>query len=106
MLLCNTFADNTVGQTQNSAACLGPHLVNLGDHELLPEQFQLIVLDSLKRLLPGVWTQMLSAPKCDMVDALRSASCVMLTNTPQYPSTPAELQAQILYMLNEGICGM
>jgi hypothetical protein len=105
-LICNAFADNTVGSTQNASACAAPHLANLSDHQLLDEQFMLLVLDSLARLLPGVWAQMLSAPKCDLADALRNASCAMLTNTPQFPTTPTELQAQILYMLNEGVCGM
>jgi hypothetical protein len=104
-LLCNAFANNTVGSTQNSSACAAPHLANLSEHELFNEQFMLLVLDSLARLFPGVWAQMLAAPRCDMAEALRNASCAMLATTPQYPTTPAELQAQILYMLNEGICG-
>jgi hypothetical protein len=100
-LTCNAFADNTVGVTQNASACAAPHLANFGDHQLLIEQFLLLVLDSLSRLNPGA---LAAALPCDLADALRNASCVMLTNTPQYPTTPVELQAQILYLLNEQLC--
>jgi hypothetical protein len=100
-LSCNAFADNTVGATQNTSACKAPHLANLSDHELLPEQFLLLVLDSLQRLFPSSLSEALP---CDMADALRNASCAMLTNTPQFTTTTAELQAQILYVLNEVIC--
>jgi hypothetical protein len=100
-LSCNAFADNTVGSTQNTSACAAPHLANLSDHQLLDEHFMLLVLDSLNRLFPGV---LAAAPACDLADALRNASCAMLTNTPQFPTTPVELQSQILYLLNEAIC--
>jgi hypothetical protein len=100
-LSCNAFADNTVGSTQNVSACAAPHLANLSDHQLLDEQFLLLVLDSLNRLYPGV---LAAAAPCDLADALRNASCAMLTNTPQYPTTPVQLQSQILYLLNEGLC--
>ncbi len=100
-LSCNAFADNTVGSTQNVSACAAPHLANLSDHQLLDEQFLLLVLDSLNRLYPGV---LAAAAACDLADALRNASCAMLTNTPQYPTTPVQLQSQILYLLNEGLC--
>ncbi len=100
-LTCNAFADNTVGVTQNLSACAAPHLGNLSDHELLPEQFMLLVLDSLNRLNPGA---LAAASTCDLADALRNASCAILTNTPQFPTTPVELQSQILYLLNEALC--
>ena len=100
-LTCNAFSDNTIGATQNTSACNAPHLANLSDHELLPEQFMLLVLDSLNRLYPGV---LAAAAKCDVADALRNASCVLLTNTPQFPTTPVQLQAQIAYLLNEALC--
>jgi len=100
-LTCNAFADNTVGQTQNVSACAAPHMANLSDHQLLDEQFLLLVLDSLRRLNPGVLETALA---CDLADALRNASCAMLTNTPQFPTTPVELQSQILYLLNESLC--
>lgn len=101
MLTCNSFADNSVGQTQNVSACAAPHLANLSDHQLLEEQFMLLVLDSLNRLFPGA---LASALPCDLADALRNASCAMLTNTPQFSTTPVQLQAQILYLLNEAVC--
>ncbi len=101
MLTCNAFADNTVGSTQQTAACKAPHLANLSDHELLPEQFMLLVLDSLRRLglndIEGV-------AACDFADALRNASCAMLTNTPAFSLEPVQLQAQILFLLNESLC--
>lgn len=100
-LTCNAFAENTVGETQNVSACAAPHLANLSDHQLLDEQFLLLVLDSLNRLNPGL---LAAASACDLSDALRNASCAMLTNTPQFPTTPVELQAQILYLLNESLC--
>lgn len=100
-LSCNAFADNTVGSTQNLSACMAPQVANLSDHELLPEQFMLLVLDTLNRLYPGV---LAAALTCDMADALRNASCALLTNTPQFPTTPVQLQAQILYLLNEAAC--
>lgn len=100
-IACNAFADNTVGATQNTSACVAPHAANLSDHELFPEQFMLLVLDSLSRIYPGV---LAAAPACDLAAALRNASCAMLTNTPQFPTTPAEMQSQILYLLNEGLC--
>lgn len=106
-LTCNAFASATVGQTQNVSACAAPHLANLSDHEILPEQFLLLVLDSLRRLsavegstVPDLGT----ASACDFADALRNASCALLTNTPQFPTTPVELQAQILWLLNEALC--
>ncbi len=102
MLTCNAFSSNTVGSTQQTAACKAPHLANLSDHELLPEQFMLLVLDSLRRLglndIEGV-------ASCDFADALRNASCAMLTNTPAFSLEPVQLQAQILFLLNESLCG-
>lgn len=103
MLTCNAFSSNTVGSTQNISACAAPQVANLSDHQLLDEQFLLIVLDSLNRLYPGVLAEALP---CDMADALRNASCAMLTNTPQFPTTPVQLQAQILYLLNEAVCDL
>ena len=100
-LSCNAFADNTVGSTQNVSACAAPHLANLSDHQLLDEQFLLLVLDSLNRIYPGVLS---AALPCDLADALRNASCAMLTNTPQFSTTPVQLQSQILYLLNEAVC--
>lgn len=105
-LICNSFADNTIGQTQQVAACKAPHLANLSDHELLPEQFMFLVLDSLNRLsdLAAVPYPIASATPCDAALALQNASCALLTNTPSFPVEPAQLQALILWMLNEGIC--
>lgn len=100
-LSCNAFADNTVGSTQNTSACKAPQVANLSDHQILPEQFLLLVLDSLNRLYPGV---LAAAQPCDMADALRNASCALLTNTPQFPTTPVQLQAQVFYLLNEALC--
>jgi hypothetical protein len=101
MLTCNAFVSNTVGVTQNVSACAAPHLANLSDHQLLDEQFMLLVLDTLNRLYPGV---LAAALPCDLAEALRNASCAMLTNTPQFPTTPVQLQSQILYLLNEAVC--
>ena len=100
-LSCNAFADNTIGSTQNTSGCVAPHLANLSDHQLHDEQFMLIVLDSLNRLYPGV---LAAAPACDLADALRNASCAMAFTTPQTGPTPAQQQAQILYLLNEALC--
>lgn len=105
-LTCNQLAAfNTVGTTQNIAACKAPHVANVSDHELLSEQFLLLVLDGLRRTLPTSWTALQAAPACDLSTALRFASCAMLTNTPQFPITVVDLQAQILFMLNDALCG-
>lgn len=105
-LTCNAFSSNTVGPVQQVAACKAPHLVNLEDHELLPEQFLLLVLDSIERLRtnPGTIPNLNTAAGCDVVDALRNASCAMLTNTPAFPLTTVQLQALILWQLNEALC--
>lgn len=100
-LTCNAFADKTTGATQNTSACVAPHLANLSDHQLQDEQFMLLVLDSLSRLYPGV---LAAAAECDLADALRNASCAMDFTTPQFQVTPAQQQAQILYLLNEALC--
>lgn len=102
MLTCNAFANNTVGVTQQAAACNAPHLANLEDHQLLDEQFLLLVLDSMIRY--GIGDLSTLTRTCDAADALRNASCAMLTNTPAFPLTIPQLQAQILLILNEGIC--
>lgn len=106
MLTCNTFDDNTVGATQQTAACKAPHLANLEDHQLLPEQFMLLVIDSLQRIAPAVSSQAALSflTACDAADALRNASCAMLTNTPAFPLTIPQLQAIILWQLNELAC--
>ena len=106
MLTCNTFADNTVGSTQQIAACVGPKVANLTDHELLPEQFLLLVLDTIERIrmLYSPAAPLAEVLPCDAADALRNASCVMLINTPAFGSTPAQLQSLILLQLNEIIC--
>ena len=108
MLTCNAFADNTVGSTQQIAACLGPKIANLEDHQLLEEQFLLLVLDSLKRLngTAPEFPVLADAPVCDLADALRNASCAMLTNTPAFQNTIPQLQSQILYLLNEANCSV
>ena len=105
-LTCPAFAENTVGSTQQLAACAAPQLANLSDHQLLPEQFLLLVLDSLQRLATSVSSAALLSEleSCDASDALRSASCVMLTNTPAFPLTTPQLQAIILWQLNELLC--
>lgn len=107
-LTCNAFADNTIGATQNVSACAAPHLANLSDHQLNDEQFLLLVLDSLRRLAEGAGAPgpLEGASACDLADALRNASCVMDFTTPQTGPTVAEQQAQILYMLNVGLCGV
>lgn len=106
MLTCNAFSSNTVGTTQQVAACKAPHIVNLEDKELLHEQFLLLVLDSLERLRlnPGTLPNLNNAPACDVADALRNASCAMITNTPAFPLTTPQLQALILWQLNEALC--
>lgn len=105
-LTCNTFTDNTVGTTQQTAACVGPKVANLSDHELLPEQFLLLVLDSIERIrmLYSPAAPLADVAACDAADALRNASCAMLTNTPAFSSTHAQLQALILHQINEIIC--
>lgn len=106
MLTCNAFASNTVGTTQQVTACRSPHVGNIEDHELLPEQFLLLVIDSLERLRtnPGTLPNLNTAPMCDLADALRNASCAMLTNTPAFTSTVPQLQSIILWQLNEALC--
>ncbi len=101
-LSCNAFADNTTGETQNISGCVAPHLANLSDHQLNDEQFMLLVLDSLRRIGADI---LADAPACDLADALRNASCAMQFTTPQTGPTVAQQQAQILYLLNEIICG-
>lgn len=106
MLTCNTFAENTVGATQQVAACKAPHLANIEDHQLLDEQFLLLVIDTLNRLAAPVASAALltAMTPCDAADALRNASCVMLTNTPAFPLTTSQLQAIVLWQLNELLC--
>jgi len=105
-LTCNTFAVNTVGSTQQIAACKAPHLANIEDHELLPEQFLLLVIDALQRLSAPVsaGAALTNLTQCDAADALRNASCAMLTNTPAFPLTTPQLQAIALWQLNELLC--
>lgn len=100
MLTCNSFSSNTVGSTQQTAVCVGPKIANLEDHQILPEQFNLLVLDSLIRLYGPIP----DGATCDLADALRNASCAMLTNTPAFSLTEPQVQAQIAYLLNEALC--
>ncbi len=103
---CNAFGTNTVGATQQTAACKAPHIANLEDDELLPEQFLLLVLDSLQRLaaLAAAPASIVNSSACDVAEALRVASCAMLTNTPAFPLTIPQLQGLILWQLNQAIC--
>jgi hypothetical protein len=105
MLECNSFAENTAGQTACISAQIAPNVANLGQYELFNEQFMLIVLDTLARAFPGSWALLQAAPACDLNDALRFASCAMQTIQPQFQVTPAQMQAQILWMLNDTLCG-
>jgi hypothetical protein len=106
MLTCNAFSSNTVGTTQQVAACRAPHIANLEENQLLDEQFLLLVIDSLERLRtnPGTLPNLNTILPCDASDALRNASCAMKTNTPAFPLTVPQLQALILVQLNEGLC--
>jgi hypothetical protein len=106
MLTCNAFATNTVGTTQQTAACVGPKVANLSDHQLLDEQALLLILDSIERIrmLYSPAAPLADVAACDAADAIRNASCVMLTNTPAFGSTPAQLQALIFHQLNEILC--
>lgn len=106
-LSCNAFASNTVGTTQQMVACLGPKIVNLDENELLPEQFLLLVIDSLNRLYEGGTSpEGLSAGPlvCDIAEALRLARCADHDLTPVFSVTIPQLQGIILWMLNQGIC--
>jgi hypothetical protein len=101
-LSCNSFATNTVGSTQQTAACIGPKIANLEDHQILDEQFLLLVLDSLVRLYGPIP----EGADCDLAAALRNASCAMQTNTPAFQNTITQLQSQIAYLLNEAVCAI
>jgi len=103
---CNSFADNTVGVTQQTVACLGPKVVNLIDNELLPEQFLLLVIDALARLAAedGSPAALTDADSCDISETLRLAACADHDLTPVFEVNIPQLQAIILYMLNEGLC--
>lgn len=107
MLTCNAFTENTVGSTQQTVACKAPHVANIEDKQLLDEQFLLLLIDSLDRLAassgPNALLSALTNP-CDAADALRNASCAMLTNTPAFPITIPQLQAIVLWQLNEFVC--
>lgn len=105
-LLCNAFASNTVGTTQQVAACRAPHIANLDENQLLDEQFLLLVLDSLERLRtnPGTLPNLNTILPCDVSDALRNAACSMKTNTPAFPLTVPQLQGLILFQLNQALC--
>lgn len=106
-LTCNAFADNTVGVTQRTAACVAPHVVNLSDTQLLPEQFLFLVIDSLQRLSATVEAipDLSTLQACDAAAAARNAYCALATtNTPSFPVDMAQLQALILLQLNEALC--
>jgi len=105
---CNSFADNTVGTTQQTVACLGPKVVNLIDNELLPEQFLLLVIDALQRLAAGGGSpaSLADAEACDVSETLRLAACADHDLTPVFEVNTPQLQAIILWMLNEGLCAV
>lgn len=106
-LPCNVFADQTIGITQQIAACLNPP-PNLGDSELPEEQFLLVVLDQLQRRAEGSGTGELptiqSLDVCDILQASRNASCVALNISPPFNVEPAMLKAIILTMINAFNC--
>lgn len=107
MPTCNAFASNTVGVTQRTVACVAPHVANLSDSQLLPEQFLFLVIDSLERLRtnPGTIPTLANIKACDAAAAARNAYCALATtNTPPFPVDMAQLQAIILTQLNEALC--
>ena len=105
-LTCNAFPTNTVGATQQTVACLGPKVVNIIDNELLPEQFLLLVIDSLNRLatLANAPAALSTIDACEVSEALRLANCSDHSLTPAFPVDIPSMQGIILAMLNEGIC--
>lgn len=108
-LSCTTaFSSNTVGVTQQQVACLGPKVVNLDENELLPEQFLLLVIDSLNRLgaAEAFPRQIADVSSCDVSEALRLARCADHDLTPVFSVTTPQLQGIILAMLNEGLCSI
>ncbi len=107
-LTCNPFPDNTIGTTQQTVACLGPKVVNLIENEILPEQFLLLVIDTLNRMATetGVPPSALSTIEpCDVADALRTAYCSTHDLTPVFSVNTPQLQGIILAMLNNALCG-
>lgn len=107
-LTCNPFPDNTIGTTQQTVACLGPKVVNIIEHEIQPELFLLLVIDTLNRMAveSGLPPSALStlAP-CDVADALRTAFCVTHDLTPVFSVNIPQLQGIILGMMNNALCG-
>jgi len=109
-LICNAYAQNTFGVTQSLAACKAPHDANVGEYELTQEQLIIAVLDLFRRAgqlpqtnVPDIETGL----PCDFIAALRNASCAFSGNlTPQYPTPVAELQALLIWVVNETYCNI
>lgn len=109
-LICNAFAENTFGETQNLAACKAPHIANAGHYELTQEQLIIAVLDLFRRASQLPMTNvpnLATGNPCDFVEALRNASCAFNSAlTPQFPTTIAELQAELIWTVNETFCNL
>lgn len=107
-LTCNSFAENTVGVTQRTVACVVPKVVNMNDRELPLMTFLLLVIDSLERLRSvetPTFPALADIEYCDAAAALRNAYCALaMTNTPAFSITEAQAMSIILTQLNEALC--
>lgn len=98
---CNSFADNTVSQTQNTLGCTNEP-VNISDNEMPLETFLLTVLDMLDRA--GLGVSLADYDPCDGVEVSRLAFCELNAFTPGIQNPPAKIKAAILWLLNERLC--
>lgn len=100
MITCNSFADNTVMTTQQTAFCFTP-LYGLTDQGLPYTQTLLLILDMLERL--DIGPAISAAVPCDVEEAYRAATCAVLPITSP-TEDDQKLEALIFYKMNEALC--
>lgn len=102
---CNSFDGADLLDTALAVGCKS-RPANLGNSEIDPLKFLFLVVDLLAQLGVTVTDipSLEDVEMCDAAQTLQLANCA--TQFISFPPnvTPAQLQAVIVYMLNEAIC--
>jgi len=104
-ITCSSFSTTSLAST-SCVIAQKTEPANIGNNEIDPLKFLYLVADMIEQLRanPGTIPTLASINMCDATETLRQANCATQFFTFPAKTTPAQLQAIILNMLNEALC--